>query len=540
MSTPSAPSCFVSYAWESPQHRDWVLRLALDLTENGVRVLIDREVKAGESLTLFMEASVRESTTVVLVCTPTYAAKANDRLGGVGNETGIVTGEIFTKGPARKFVPIVRSGPVADALPSYLSDKRSLDFRSEADYEEALAELVRVIWDEPGVALPTPGTRPRFGDLWRPARHRPGAEPAPPPSTPPARHPPRDEPTVLAGDGRLPTAPLPPVTSEQAARLTQKSEVPVVVEFWAPWCGPCRILAPVIEEVATEYSLSTRFTRLNIDVEQQFAADHKVLSIPTTMVFRRGEMLTKVVGALPAGRFREALAPYIGEPNARIEARSEALALTLQDGRFRVAVLRPDGTYSFVSSDERRLGLVYLPFATHLSSAVDELEALLNDSYSTKEDIRAFLDEHQEVILGADYRAARSRVLLQRSGREALAPDFVLEPVAGELADIVEIQPAHERLADDIDGIAQMTEVVVEACARLREYRDYFEDESRRVEVEDEHGLKLFRPRLFFIIGRSTDIDELSRKKLESQINEVRLRSWDEVLAVARRRLGSP
>ena len=139
--------------------------------------------------------------------------------------------------------------------------------------------------------------------------------------------------------------------------------------------------------------------------------------------------------------------------------------------------------------------------------------------------------------MGSDYRDAKSRVLLRRDRQVALTPDFVLEPLVGELCDLLEVEPAQNEISTEVDGIQQLSEVVVSACARLRTYRDHFEDERRRIEIEAEHGVRVFRPRLFVVIGSSRRTDPITRRKLETQMTDVTLRTWDEVLTVARSRL---
>ena len=77
-----------------------------------------------------------------------------------------------------------------------------------------------------------------------------------------------------------------------------ESETPVLVDFWAPWCGPCRVVAPILEEIAAEHA-DLRIVKLNIDDNQQTAAAFEVLSIPTMILFRGGQPVKRVIGAYP-------------------------------------------------------------------------------------------------------------------------------------------------------------------------------------------------------------------------------------------------
>lgn len=77
------------------------------------------------------------------------------------------------------------------------------------------------------------------------------------------------------------------------------SEIPVLVDFWAPWCGPCRIVAPVIEELAGEYAGKFKFVKVNTDENGASAAGYGVRSIPTLAIFKGGELADAVIGAVP-------------------------------------------------------------------------------------------------------------------------------------------------------------------------------------------------------------------------------------------------
>ena len=154
-----APNVSVSYTWEDEAHMQWVGKFAARLRGDGVEVSLDQwMVGLGKLLPEFMEKLVRENERVLVICTPTYKEKSDGRIGGVGYEGDLMTGEILTQSKREKFIPVLRMGSWTESIPSWLLGRAGVDLRgeeySESEYRKLVEELLGRMPQAPPQAPP--------------------------------------------------------------------------------------------------------------------------------------------------------------------------------------------------------------------------------------------------------------------------------------------------------------------------------------------------------------------------------------------------
>jgi len=137
---------FISYSQEEESHNNWVYNLAENLLKNGYEVIIDRKnLEKYKDMTQFMERSIEKADIILVICTPTYKQKADERVGGVGYEARIISYEIYriAMKKEKKFIPILRKGTSDNSIPNYLKGYECIDFRDDNAFDSQLRNLIK-------------------------------------------------------------------------------------------------------------------------------------------------------------------------------------------------------------------------------------------------------------------------------------------------------------------------------------------------------------------------------------------------------------
>ncbi len=140
------PTAFISYSWDSNDYKDWVRDLATRLRNDGVDVTLDQwHAVPGDRLPHFMERAIQRNDYVLILCTPQYRQKSDERTGGVGYEGDIMTGEVYDLRNERKFIPLLTSGTWSTAIPAWLKGKYGIDLSTQAKFPQGYNDLLTTL-----------------------------------------------------------------------------------------------------------------------------------------------------------------------------------------------------------------------------------------------------------------------------------------------------------------------------------------------------------------------------------------------------------
>ncbi|TQM17793.1 thioredoxin [Pseudoxanthomonas sp. 3HH-4] len=237
----------------------------------------------------------------------------------------------------------------------------------------------------------------------------------------------------------------------EADVLRKSLEVPVLVDFWATWCGPCKTLGPILEKLAGEYNGAFLLAKVDVDKEQQIAAAFQIRSVPTVFLVKDGQLVDGFPGALPEGQLREFLASHGVQP---AEAAAEVADAAPLDPQSQVAALR-EAVAAEPDKDELKLDLVLALLKTGEATEAERLLDALPANLAT--DDRAV--------------KARARLGFASALKDAPSPDALRAAVAANADDLRarHLLGVHALVAGDSEGALEQ---FLEMLKRDRAFED--------------------------------------------------------------------
>lgn len=156
------PKAFISYSWDNKEHKKWVKGLATRLRNDGVNITLDQwETTLGDQLPEFMEKAIRDNDFILIICTPRYKKRSDNREGGVGYEGDIMTGEVLSARNEKQFIPILHEGSERQSIPSWLKGRYYLDLCGVDYNEQHYQDLLLTLHGKREKAPPI-GVKPSF------------------------------------------------------------------------------------------------------------------------------------------------------------------------------------------------------------------------------------------------------------------------------------------------------------------------------------------------------------------------------------------
>jgi CheY-like chemotaxis protein len=261
------------------------------------------------------------------------------------------------------------------------------------------------------------------------------------------------------------------------------------------------------------------------------------------MVRRAHELKFDIVPKLDKSEGAERLLETLRETLSHLEKErededgkpkeDEAIGFAFFDGMIRVVSLTTDGEYTFLDEAENLHKILYVTSSETLAlqSVVDELESLVNSPNAREQDFQDFFERHPDFIISDEYKKAHPHIVLTNDGGETLIPDFVLEPLGeNSLSDLLELKLPSAPVFILKKSRMRFSAAVFEACAQLREYSAFFDEERNRRVVQERYGILAYRPKMIVIIGRQGPVDPIAVRRIEQDLPNLHLRTYDDVI----------
>ena len=258
---------------------------------------------------------------------------------------------------------------------------------------------------------------------------------------------------------------------------------------------------------------------------------------------RVSRLLDRTLAQLREGLSEESTEGAERESTNRAESSlypDDSLGVALIDNELRLITVQADGKVEFLDPRNNSHHLLYLvSLVTYgWKSLIEELEDLINTPQVNESQLQEFFESNPEFLCGDTYESAKSHIILQRPDAGPLIPDFALKPPNEHaLCDLLELKLPSAKLLVGQSNRKRLSAALLEACAQLREYRDYFESRANRQAVEEIYGLRFFRPRMMVIIGKRSEYIAGDLRKAEGDIAGLSITTYDDLLERARSRM---
>lgn len=217
----------------------------------------------------------------------------------------------------------------------------------------------------------------------------------------------------------------------------------------------------------------------------------------------------------------------------------EFVGIGVFENALRVVTLGIDGKYQFIDPTKSLHKILHVvnSDSKRLAKAIEELEALINYKGAKEADFQDFFERFPDFILNDDYKNAHPRIMLEREDEGPLIPDFLLEPhEQNSISDILDIKLPSSKIYVLKKNRYRYSSAVYEAVAQMREYHLFFDNRKNRDLVKEKYGLFSYKPKMILIIGRKTGLDPVNARKIETDLPQLSLKTYDDILEKAIRK----